>query len=261
MLNKIIYRLVFSCVAFTAGCSAENNLSGTKQNYEKKVTETILIHMDLETMFPSDKLRELAKAAGKGQLATVDKLVQDGVDVNAKGRENATALFWSMRNEKGFNHLLKLGANPNVVFGDGSSVMHWAARKSECSLLKTALSYGGNPNLKAGLFGGSPAFNTITAGKNTGVPDCLKLLLRNNADIEFRDENGKTLLLRAAALGRYDIVLFLLGEGASSNVKDLKGRTLRTILSEDKDAFLKGSVTQINWFKVKEWLDKNNQEQ
>ncbi|WP_082122572.1 ankyrin repeat domain-containing protein [Arsukibacterium sp. MJ3] len=210
--------------------------------------------MDLETMFPSAKLRELAKAAGKGQISVIERLIDEGVDINAKGSQNATVLFWSMRNEKGFNYLLTKGADPNVIFGDGGTVMHWAARQTKCNLLKSALAYGGNPNLKAGMFGGSPAFATITAGKNSGVPVCLDVLLTNGADIEFRDDNGKTLLLFATALARFDIALYLLDKGANINAIDSDGRSVTSLLSSYQDAFVKGSDVERNWFKLKSRL-------
>lgn len=212
--------------------------------------------MDIETMFPSLKLRELAKAAGKGNISRINELIDEGVDVNSRGTENATALFWSMKNEKGFNHLLARGADPNVVFGDGGSVMHWVARKRDCGMLMSALQHAGNPNLKAGMFGGSPAFETITAGKNDGVPLCLKVLLSNNSDIEFRDDNDKTLVLLATDLARFDIALYLLDKGADPRVEDVKGRGMRSILNSYKGAFKKGSVTETNWIKLKDKLDE-----
>jgi ankyrin repeat protein len=258
MLNLLrqIARLSFvASAALIAACTAANQPGDLQNKYEQSQTKNVLIHMDLETMFPSAKLRELARAAGKGQISTIDALIADGVNVNAKGTANATALFWSMRNEKGFNYLLKIGADPNVVFGDGGSVMHWAARKQECSMLLAALAQGGNPNLTAGMFGGSPAFETITAGKNSGIPNCLDVLLSSGADIEFRDDNGKTLLLLATDLARFDIALFLLDKGADPKVQDVNGRNMRSILNSYKDAFKHGSVTEVNWLKLKDKLN------
>lgn len=128
MLNLITktskYLIVVSAL-FLAGCSSAGQLSDIEKRYEHNVSKKVLIHMDIKTMFPSEDLRKLAEAAGKGKTSVIDKLINEGVDVNARGTENATALFWSMRNERGFNYLLAKGADPNVVFGDGGSVMHW----------------------------------------------------------------------------------------------------------------------------------------
>jgi len=50
----------------------------------------------------------------------------------------------------GFKALLKLGANPNVLFDDGGTVMHWAARMDSTEFLQAALEHGGDPNLRGG---------------------------------------------------------------------------------------------------------------
>ncbi|ABE56763.1 hypothetical protein Sden_3488 [Shewanella denitrificans OS217] len=242
-------------LCFISACNASSHqLERSESNYSETVSNKVLIHMDIETMFANSQLRSLAYAAGKGKMSQIDKLLEQGVDVNAKGTNNATVLFWSMRNKKGFEYLLKQGANPNVVFGDGGSVMHWVARKRDCSMLMSALQHGGNPNLKAGMFGGSPAFETITAGKNDGVPNCLKLLLSKDADIDFQDEQGQSVLLAAADLARFDITLYLLKSGANSKLMDNKQRTVRDLVNSYKGAFIKGSVTEEYWLKVDAWL-------
>jgi len=240
----------------TCGCSYATKMATAERQYQQSVSQKVLILMDLDTLFADQPLRQLAAAAGKGRISTIDKLIEQGVDVNAQGTRKATALFWSMRSEKGFNHLLAKGANPNVVFGDGGSVMHWLARKSDCRMLKTALAHGGNPNLRAGLFGGSPAFETITVGKNKGVPTCFELLLANGADIEFKDDKGSTLLFVAADLARFDIALYLLDEGANPKVSGARNRSLRSVHDSFYDAFNEGSITEQNWFKFKQRLDE-----
>ncbi|MBV1952262.1 MAG: hypothetical protein KUG64_08735, partial [Cycloclasticus sp.] len=121
----------------------------------KKISKTHLIYMDLKVMFPDPKLRALAKAAGKGKISKINSLVSDGVNVNARGNRNATVLFWALKkaNLEGYTRLLEMGADPNVVFDDGGSVMHWAPRMEASSekdqFLIRALQHGGDPNLRA----------------------------------------------------------------------------------------------------------------
>lgn len=247
--------LIAVSVVIIVGCSAAGPMSDPQKRYQQNVSNKVLIHMDIKTLFPSEDLRKLADAAGKGKTLVIDRLINEGVDVNARGTENATALFWSMRNERGFNYLLAKGADPNVVFGDGGSVLHWAARKQNCAMLASALKHGGNPNLSAGMFGGSPAFATISIGIENGIPECLKLLLSNNADLEFRDKRGKTLLLFAAGLARFDIASFLLDKGADPTVTDIDGKNVIAILASYQNAFNPGSTTETNWTKLKQQLE------
>lgn len=213
--------------------------------------------MNLETMFPNENLRSLADAAGKGDIRKISEIVSSGLDVNARGSRSATALFWAMRNEKGFEKLLQLGADPNVIFDDGGTVMHWLARKKDCSMLQTALRYGGDPNLKARLFTHSPIFVTITAGKNVGVTECFNVLVDGGADLNLTDDKGMTPILWAAELARYDIALILLELGAVDSQKDIRGRSLLDISDGHKDAFRSGSVTEQNWQKLRDIISKN----
>ena len=252
--NKLIEVVLIFCFALTTFGINAGQLVNKQKKYEESLKTKLLIRMDLETMFSDEKLRALAYAAGKGRISSINRLLASGVDVNATGTRNATALFWAMRSEKGFRHLLKAGANPNVKFGDGGTVMHWLARREDCSLLETALAYGGNPNLKASLFNAPVAFETINPGKNKGVPECLTVLLNSGADIDLTDDKGYTMILWAADLARFDIALYLLDKGASLTFKNNQNKDLKSIVASFDDAFKPGSVTEKNWHSFKQKL-------
>jgi ankyrin repeat protein len=53
----------------------------------------------------------------------------------------------------------------------------------------------------------------------------VQLLLDNDADIEAKDNNGKTALLWAAERGRKPVVQLLLDEDADIEAKDNNGKT------------------------------------
>jgi ankyrin repeat protein len=254
--NKIIVICVIACFS-VLGCASNGiaqSLESMEKQYKTRVSNTTLIHMNLETMFPDKKLRELASAAGKGDIRKIDEIVSSGIDVNARGNRNATALFWAIRNQNGFERLLQLGADPNVIFDDRGSVMHWLSRQNDCSMLKVALHHGGEPNLKARIFNHSPIFTTITAGKNTGPSECFEVLVQSGADINLADDKGLTPILFAAELARYDIALRLMELGADHTLKDIRGRSLMDISDGHKDAFRKGSTTEKNWSQLRSLL-------
>lgn len=252
-MNKIIIFILFALI--NTSCTF-TSLENSEKKYNETVKKTILIHMDLETMFPDEQHRSLAKAAGKGNISKVDDLISLGVDVNARGNGNATALFWAMRSKKGFEHLLKLGADSNVIFDDGGTVLHWLARKNDCSMLITALKYGGNPNLKAGMFYHSPIFETITIGKNEGTSPCFNALLDYGVDINSVDGNGQSPLLSAADLTRYDIVYSLLKRGANYSIEDDFGRDINTFIESHEGQFISESDGEKFRMKSKELLIK-----
>ncbi|SDK26476.1 Ankyrin repeat [Ferrimonas sediminum] len=261
MLKMFIKRtqlIAWVCLVALSGCSSANQLTHSQKNHEGSISKKVLIHMDLETMFPDKQHRALARAAGKGQIKKIDELVSQGVDINSRGTSDATALFWAMKNEKGFEHLLKIGADPNVIFEDGGSVMHWVSRKKDCSMLILALKYEGNPNLKAGMFYRAPIFEMITVGKNDGIAPCFTTLLNNGADINSVDAQGKSPLLSAADLARYDIVYYLLKMGADYTLEDKSGRSINSFIESHEGAFRPDSLGESFRNKVKLWLEENS---
>lgn len=249
---------LFLLVLLTSfGCTA-SSMNESQKSYNLNAKKSLPIYMDAEDLYLDTNLFRLAKAAENNDVSLIDEIISSGVDVNERGEQNVTVLFWAMRNLSAFEYLLDKGANPNIIFDDGGSVIHWAAsNKSNCKLLQLSLKYGGDPNLKAGIFNQPPIFSTVSVGKNSGLPSCFKLLLDEGADIEIRDDNGKSLLLYVADLGRYDLALHLLNIGAKTDIVDNRGRSIYDIHTEDNDAFREGSVTEKNWLAVKKTLIKN----
>lgn len=178
--------------------------------------------MSLETMFPDPQVRALAAAAGKGDIVEIDSLISQGVNVNARGTQNATPLFWAMGNISGFTRLLELGANPNVLYGDGGTIMHWTARASDTTLLKVVLTYGGDPNLLGGDLERMtpPIFDAISGASRVMA---INMLLDAGAQIDARNSFGSTPLITAASIAKLDVVELLLTRGANYQLKNNQG--------------------------------------
>ncbi|KAG4068100.1 hypothetical protein HA402_001525 [Bradysia odoriphaga] len=56
-------------------------------------------------------------------------------------------------------------------------------------------------------------------------PDLVKFLLKEGANINATDEDGKTALMKASNNGRYETVKFLIENGADVNATDTNGKT------------------------------------
>ncbi len=265
MSKKMVYSAVICATYSLSACGAQeidfNGMENSEKAFNKRQHEELVILMPLETMFPDEKVRALAEAAGKGNNKKIEELVAAGVDVNATGKKNATPLFWAFRKEniKGFNKLLELGADPNIVFADGS-VMHWAAGHDDIAFLKAALQHGGNPNLVAGQLGETPLFETI--GIASDRKKAMYLLLASGSDINAKTTvafaniaiGGSTPALKAAILARFDIVYELLEKGADYTIKNDSGHDLMKFALQDKNAFIPGSQQEKNVKKVIDWL-------
>ncbi|MEX2963220.1 ankyrin repeat domain-containing protein [Microbulbifer sp. TYP-18] len=252
-------------IFLSAGCQAENidlnDMVSSEKKFNERQSKEIVAQMSLKTMFPDQGARTLAEAAGKGQVAKVEELVEKGVDVNFRGTKDATPLFWAMRNLNGFEKLLELGADPNVVFA-GGSVIHWSAMNKDLRFLKAALERGGNPNLVAGQFGETPLFKTIGI-KGEDNREAMLLLLSAGANINAQTSGevfgmsmgGKTPLMAAADVVRFDIVGELLELGADYSLKDDSGRDLVDRITSVKGRFASGSEQEKSLKNVILWLE------
>jgi len=145
--------------------------------------------------------RALLEAAGDGDLAGIDKLLQAGANVNAK------------------------------VEGDGSPLIA-ASRANRLAAVKLLLDRGADPNL--GVEGDGAA---LIAASREGALSVMTLLLDRGANIELIVPGDENALINAAASGHLDAVKLLVARGANVNsqvwVEGPEGKgTWRTPLSE-----------------------------
>lgn len=164
---------------------------------------------------------ELAKAVAGSNSNKMQKCLDNGANINAVGREGMTPLVWSVyKNSKsGFVFLLQHGANPNLVTtrydGDKMSVMEEITTFRETDFLRLALENGVSPNSPSGnnrtvLFG-AIMFSNL---------ENVRVLVEAGANINHKGSFMETPLITASAINRYDMVYYLLSEGADPNLKD-----------------------------------------
>ncbi len=277
-MTSVNMRKLFSTICFSivlAGCGVQSGIdyegmASAEKAWNRKAREQLVAYMSLDTMFPDKQVRALAKAAGKGDIKKIESLVAKGVDVNYRGTRNATPLFWSMRNIKGFEKLLELGADPNVIFHDGGTVVHWSVdwsiHKGKHDRLRAVLRHKGDPNLVAGRVAGRPGlpplFDTIVVfGKiEIGNTPSLTMLLDAGADIDARGMNGDTPALYAAWLGRFDIVYELLDRGADYKARNYFGRDLIGLVETNRKAMDPNHELYMWLEKVSAWLTEHGAE-
>jgi len=151
--------------------------------------------------------------------------------------------------------LLKDGADPNTVAGDGLSVMHLSALEADSYWLRTALENGGDPNLKnpgaSTNKRGTPMYYAITADRLDNV----KVLVEFGADINAVDEFGQTPLADAFAHGGYDIVYYLLESGADYQLAPTgEYNSFLGFVKNAKASVIKDEMTREKLERVLQWL-------
>lgn len=135
----------------------------------------------------------LMKAINKNDLPLVQKLIQEGVNVNELDANRDAPLVIAAY--KGYNQIVKLlleqGADVTAVDpGMKATALHAAAYAGRTEAAKLLIEYKIDIN-KQGPYNGYTALHDAIWQNNI---DIVKLLLEANADLSIRSQDGKTPL-------------------------------------------------------------------
>ncbi len=203
---------------------------------------------------------QIHEAAKRGDIQTVQDLVQKGVRINEDLDEyGATALHWAavkghrdigefllnkganvdQKNRDGdtplhlavaFGHkdliqlLLSKGANIDERRKEGTTPLHIAVDRDRTDIAELLISKGADMDAQISqgeLKGQTPLYRA--AGKN--FPDMVTLLLSKGGNPNISNKDGDTPLHVAAAYGNKTVVELLLSKGANSSAKSSDGTT------------------------------------
>lgn len=162
-------------------------------------------------VFHAPQVAALAEAGCDGELAKMDALVKQGVDVNATDDQGGPVLWWVMgcKSYAGVEKLLSLGANPNYKVGGTDSATWVAAAADDPQWLPLMLAHGGDPNIWSG-----PTSALMIAIRYNRAQN-FKLLLDHGADVNAHDIGHESAATYAMAERKYDFVVDLLNHGYS----------------------------------------------
>ncbi len=162
----------------------------------------------------------LLHAAGRGSLASVDRLLASQAAYGHANARGATPLIWALGDAAKVRALLAAGADPNAKTREGRTALHVAAgQPALVDVAKMLLDKGAD--VKAlDVAGLTPLHLAATAGSAPMV----SLLLAAGAPVNARAANGATPLIAAAMSGSNAAVRALLAAGA-----DAKAVTKRNV--------------------------------
>ena len=159
----------------------------------------------------SDPVQQLLDASEQGNLDEIQKLVDQGVDVNAAGANGVTALMRAASGNQigAVTELLKDGAKLDAQSDRGWNPLMFAARDAREPMLEKLLDAQVDIESKSKT-GQTPL---IIAAQNGRVA-AVNLLLSRGANVNATDDQGNSALVLAGNAGSMDIVQLLIDKGA-----------------------------------------------
>ena len=170
----------------------------------------------------------LADAARQGNRTAVHELLQQGLDVNGKGRDGTPALHWAVRVDDRdlLDMLLAAGADVNGANYYGQAPIHVAVEYRHTHMLRRLFDAGAD--VEATNASGEPA---LLIAARLGAFDVVEALLALGADVNARDSVfGQSALMLAVAGEHPGLAERLLAAGADVNAQSLAGEEMRFIL-------------------------------
>jgi ankyrin repeat protein len=180
--------------------------------------------------FSDPQMVALAEVVSQGDVQQIDKLVAQGADVNARGKDGLTLLMWALisENKASFKRLLEHGADPNLyIAGHYLAGFHTVTKATagignSSEWLEMALQHGGDPNLVTSITPKdteTPIFAAIESRRKQN----LDLLIKAGADLNHQDHRGTTPMVYAAGMMYYDSAYYLLEAGADFRIMERNG--------------------------------------
>ncbi len=207
--------------------------------------------------FSDAKVLALLDAAISGDSAKAKQLVGAGADPNADGPPGSGGrlrlLHYAIaaKNNGAAAILMTLGADPTLNTQGAGSAAIFAITLDDVDMLALILQARPYPSLPREA-AGRMLFQTVSLPR----PRCLMVLLKQGFPIDFKDDAGYTILMRAINMQDYDLAEWLLNQGASVKIDTPSGMTPAYSVQFDLDKFVAGSPTHSKVLRLKNLMEQ-----
>jgi ankyrin repeat protein len=159
----------------------------------------------------------------KRDLATIERLVEQGSDVGRASEDGHTALMLAANKHHPplVRTLLERGARVNAANSRGGTALMYAATTGDLETVGTLLEHGADVNARA-----ANGWTALTLASARGFEGVVSALLAHDADPDIADVYGWTPLMRAVEQDRAAVVRVLLAAGrVDANARNDDGHT------------------------------------
>jgi len=155
-------------------------------------------------------------ALSNNNIGALHLLLEYDASVNHHESEfGSTPLILAVQNGRfeASRLLLQHDAKVNGKDNKGRTALDWALSKSDVGAIHLLLEYGANVNHHESEFGLTPLILAVLNGR----VETLRLLLQHNAEVDGKDNKGRTALYRALSNNNVGAIRLLLEYGAIVN--------------------------------------------
>uniref|UniRef100_A0A8C3B232 Palmitoyltransferase n=1 Tax=Cyclopterus lumpus TaxID=8103 RepID=A0A8C3B232_CYCLU len=163
-----------------------------QSNYNHGYTETVSRKNHVDDYSNWD----IVKATQYGIFERCRELVEAGFDVRQPDKENVTLLHWAAINNRIdlVKYYISKGGVVDQLGGDlNSTPLHWATRQGHLSMVVQLMKYGADPSLIDG-----EGCSCVHLAAQFGHTSIVAYLIAKGQDVDMMDQNGMTPLMWAA---------------------------------------------------------------
>lgn len=174
----------------------------------------------LENLIRDHKIDTIQEAAAEGDLKTLDRLLEQGADINGR-----TSYEWDSHQRSALDQaiLAKNGKIVKRLIEKGAKLsIYNAIELDDISTVKRLIDEGVNLNAIDPSYGSSYPMDSAIFYNRI---DMVRLLVSKGCNIRMKKSGGDTYLHGAAAFGRLGIVKMLIAAGAEVDVADKEKET------------------------------------
>lgn len=163
---------------------------------------------------------EYCKRAGMGDAYVVNLFLENGMKVDSRDKNGATALMRAAEN--GHTDVVKLilskKADTNAIDNNGYTALMVAAENRRPGIIKALVPAGAKIDAKNTKWG----TNALMIASIKGDADSVEALLNGGANVNDTDNNGYTALMLAAEKGHMGVVKKLVEYRADRKIRNTK---------------------------------------